>query len=147
MDVLLVSKSGVTPKWLQWAMLGFGIVLLGESMRTFLVTMSGKAFPLFIVGALMAVFSGAAKRLFLAPEGVVREMRVWSRRYVTLIPWSEVDMVTLAFHGQQMMAFFDRKERVTGIRMLFRREEEILVRDIVKKYCPGVHIDLREKTF
>ena len=47
--------------------------------------------------------------------------------------------VTFSFKGDAMMVFFERG--ITGWKILFKREEEALLKELLSKYAPEVGID------
>ena len=82
-----------------------------------------------------------------APEGVVRETRCWGKSRVDLLPWQEVEHVTLAFFKGDMMAFFERRDSVRGVRLYFSRQDEWPLRGLLKEFIPGVEVATQEKKF
>ncbi len=130
MEELLVSRS-VTPfpKWMKWMVLIVGILLIGDGMRSFM-------FHKILVGAVLAYISGYEKRIVLSPEGVVRQTRTWITTHSTTLPWDEVQYVNFAYRGSKMMCFFEKD--VTGLKVLFDRDDEPEVRRILELYIPDV---------
>jgi hypothetical protein len=144
MEVLCSSKKADMPKPLRaFALLG-GIALLAYALLAFL-TVREKAFLYLLTGGAMLFISGFHKRAFLSPRGVVRESRSWTGKNVRLLPWEKISHITLVYRGDQMMAFFERGEETTGVRMLFQRDQEERVRGIFKKYIPGIPLESMDK--
>ncbi|HQK25495.1 MAG TPA: hypothetical protein PK393_08220, partial [Synergistaceae bacterium] len=83
----------------------------------------------------------------IAPEGVVREIRCWGKTRETLLPWGDVEHVTLVFFKEDMMAFFELRGSVRGWRLYFRRDDEGPLRRLIKEYIPGVEVATQEKRF
>ncbi len=130
MEELLVSRSGTPfPKWMKWACLAVGIMLVADGMRSFM-------FHKILVGAVLAYISGYEKRIFLSPEGVVRQTRTWITGHSTMLPWDEVQHVGFAYRGSKMQCFFEKD--ITGWKVLFERSDEPEVRRILDLYIPDV---------
>lgn len=130
MEELLVSRSGTPfPKWMKWMGLVAGILLVADGMRGF-------EFHKILVGAVLAYVAGYDKRIFISPEGVVRETRTWIAARSTLLPWEEIQYVNFAYRGSKMFCFFERG--VTGLRVLFERSDEPEIRRILDLYIPDV---------
>ncbi len=146
MDVRLLSKSGQQPKWIRGVLLILGMLILGQALQRYLMTDKGALAP-FLVGAACFFLAGLQKRLYLAPEGVVRETRCWGKSRVDLLPWQEVEHVTLAFFKGDMMAFFERRDSVRGVRLYFSRQDEWPLRGLLKEFIPGVEVATQEKKF
>ena len=144
MEVLCLSKKADMPKPLRaFALLG-GIFLLSYALLAFL-TIKEKSFLYLLTGGAMLFISGFHKRAFLAPQGVVRESRSWTGKNVQTLPWEQISHVTLVYRRDQMMAFFERGEEATGIRMLFDRDQEERVRGIFKEYIPSIPLETMDK--
>jgi hypothetical protein len=122
-----------------------GLFLLADGLRLYLsATLEAgfnRFFPYLIVGGALLYFSGFKKRIFLSPEGVVRESKSWTGSTSQLLPWKDVAHVTVAFRKNQMMCFFERREGVTGIKVLFDRDQEEAIRNILATYCPTVEVN------
>ncbi len=145
MEVLCLSKKGDIPKPFRvFAVLG-GIFLLAYALLAFL-TVKEKSFLYLMTGGAMIFISGYHRRIFLSPQGVVRESRSWTGKHLQVLPWEKVSHVTLVHRGEQMMVFFERGlEETTGIRVLFQRDQEERVREILKEYIPGIPLETMDK--
>lgn len=144
--MLLLAKSGQQPKWMRMVLLVLGALILGHALRRYLMTNEGALAP-FLVGGACFLLAGIQKRLYLSPEGVVRELRCWGNPRVDLIPWGEVVHVTLVFFKGDMMAFFERRDNVRGLRLFFSRQDEWPLRHLLKEHIPGVEVATQEKKF
>ncbi|MDR1875563.1 MAG: hypothetical protein LBQ90_11210 [Synergistaceae bacterium] len=141
--ILLDSK---TP----WAMSGglrvfmlfFGLLLAGghfyDTLRRALPFRD--AFPKLIVGAACVYGSLFRKKIYLAPEGIVRETQTPLARNREILPWSEVRHVTLAFRKKDMLVLFEKG--TMGWKVLCEREQEQVLRKILGQRLPGVEIDV-----
>lgn len=130
MEELLVSRSAAPfPKWMKWMGLAIGILLVGDGMRSFM-------FHKILVGAVLGYVSGYDKRIFVSPEGIVRQTRTWVGSHSTLLPWEEIQFVNFAYKGSMMMCFFERG--TTGLKVLFDRKDEQELRRILELYIPDV---------
>lgn len=139
MPVLLESRTKTPfPEWMRWLFFAIGIYLLGDSLRRFLMVRS-LTLHAFFVGAAVLYACGYRKRVYLSEEGIVRETRIWVNRNREVFPWNEVAYVSLAFRRKEMMAFFERG--ILGWKVLFDREQETLLREILKEHCPGIEVN------
>ena len=130
MEELLVSRSGTPfPKWMKWMGLAVGLLLVGDGMRSFM-------FHKILVGAVVAYVSGFDKRIFLSPEGRVRQTKTWLGGHLTVLPWEEVRHVGFAYRGSKMLCFFEQE--ITGLKVLFDRSDEPEVRRILALHIPEV---------
>jgi hypothetical protein len=79
------------------------------------------------------------KRIYVSSEGLVKEVKGILGTSVEFFPWQEVKAVTFSFKGDAMMVFFERG--ITGWKILFKREEEALLKELLSKYAPKAGID------
>ncbi|OPZ61083.1 MAG: hypothetical protein BWY88_00362 [Synergistetes bacterium ADurb.Bin520] len=146
MEVRLLSKSGQQPQWIRGVLLVLGMLVLGHALQRYLMT-TKDSLPSFLVGGACFFLAGLRKRLYIAPEGVVREIRCWGKTREILLPWGDVEHVTLVFFKEDMMAFFELRGSVRGWRLYFRRDDEGPLRRLIKEYIPGVEVATQEKRF
>jgi len=133
MEELLVSKSGAPfPSWMKWFAFAVGIVLVGDGMRVFM-------FHKILVGVFVLYVSGYEKRIALTTDGLVRTAGSWFRKSQTTLPWSEITHVAFSYRGKRMMGFFEKE--ITGWKVLFSRDDEPAVREILKEYIPDVEVE------
>jgi hypothetical protein len=101
----------------------------------------------FLFNAFMCLIcvygSGLSRRLYLSDIGVVREMRGWGKTARRVLPWGGVQSVSLAFRGDKMMAFFEAGSM--GWKMLFSKDQERTVRDILEEALPDIEINVIER--
>lgn len=93
-----------------------------------------------IVGTACVLVSGWRRTLCLTNKGVLRKSSYWGRKHVELLLWKDVAYVALAFRKNEMMTMFDRGG-LTGIKVLFEREQEDSLRKILKQYLPDSKIE------
>jgi len=130
LEELLVSRSETPfPKWMKWMALAVGMLLVGDGMRSFM-------FHKILVGSVLAYVSGYEKRIFLSPEGIVRQTKTWIGAHSTLLPWDEVKFVNFAYKGSRMLCFFEKD--VTGLKVLFDRDDEPELLKILDEYIPEI---------
>ncbi len=145
MEILCLSKTGQHPRWMRMVSFAVGLFLLADGLRLYLSatleTGFNRFFPYLIVGGALLYFSGFKKRIFLSPEGLVRESKSWMGSNSQILAWKDVAHVTLAFRRNQMMCFFERRESVTGIKVLFDRDQECAIRNVLETYCPTVEVN------
>lgn len=125
------------PKWMVVMAIAFGIAFLATGLNGF---MSGRPILPVIyniaIGAICIYGTSVQRRLYLSDVGVVREIRAWGRHVRRVLPWSDVKFVSFAFRRADMMVFFEVD--ITGWKVLFSRDQEDLVRDILDDYIPDV---------
>ena len=129
------------PKWMSTMAIGLAVLFLLTAYREYSEGgQTGKlVFNLFI-GFVCVLGAGISRRIYLSDEGVVREMRSWGRVSRRILPWEDVRFVTLAFRGDRMMVFFEVD--TTGWKVLFSREQENCVRDILDEKIPDVEVNV-----
>lgn len=146
MEVLCLSKTGQHPRWMRAASFAVGLFLLADGLRIYLgatiETGFNRFLPYLIVGGALLYFSGFKKRMFLAPEGIVRESGSWLGNHQQILSWKDVGHVTFAFRRNQLMGFFERREGITGLKMLFDRDQEHAIRNVLETYCPAVEVKI-----
>lgn len=123
---------------MRWTFFAIGIYLLGDSLRRFLMVRS-LTLHAFFVGAAVLYACGYKKRIYLSEEGIVRETKTWLNNNREVFPWAELAHVALAFRRNEMMAFFERD--ILGWKVLFEKNQEGALREILGRYSPGIEID------
>lgn len=141
--MLLDSKtSGQTPRSLRICILICGLLLLGSYLHGTL--REGKplreTFPEPLLGAVCFYAAGFRKKIYFAPEGIVRETRSWLTRNEEILPWNEIKHVTLAFGKNDMLAFFEKG--TMGWRVLCHRRDEDALRKIMKERLPDSEVSV-----
>lgn len=140
LSVLCDSKvSKPMPKYMTVLAVVFGVVFLSTGLKGF---MGGEetlkvAYNL-ILGAICIYGISIRRKLYLSEAGVVREIEAWGRHVRRILPWDDVKFVSLAFRRSDMMVFFEID--VTGWKVLFSRDQENLVREILDDYIPDVEV-------
>ena len=127
------------PLWMKAFIGAVGVLLLGTAMRGYLTGSGDSLVAKLFVGAACLYALGFDKKMYVADEGIVKETKTWLNRNREVFPWDEVKFVTLAFRGGNMMAFFERG--VTGWKLLFRRDQEELMRALIRRKIPQVEVD------
>jgi len=140
LTVLCDSKvSRPMPKYISVLAVLFGVVFLSMGLRGFMNGESTlKVLYNVAMGAICIYGISIRRRLYLSEEGVVREIRAWGRRVRRVLPWDDIKFVSLAFRRADMMVFFEID--VTGWKVLFSRDQENLVREILDDYIPDVEV-------
>lgn len=143
LEELTVLASSVTskpmPKWMSAAAIAFGVVFLVTAYRAYAASgLVGKVVYNLFVGTVCLYGAGISRRLYLSDVGVVREMHSWGRITRRVLPWDDVRHVSLAFRANSMMAFFEVD--VTGWKVLFSREQEREVREVLEEMLPDVDV-------
>lgn len=140
LPILCDSKvSKPMPKYMVAMAVVFGVVFLSAGVKGF---MNGESILKVCYNLALAAIClygvTIRRRLYLSEEGVVREMVAWGRHVRRILPWDDVKLVSLAFRQSDMMVFFEVD--VTGWKVLFSREQESLVREILDDYIPDVKV-------
>ena len=133
METIIESRSSYsTSKWMKVFLLLFGLYCIYSSFSEF-------AIHKLILA--IAAFYGIIykKRIYVSSEGLVKEVKGILGTSVEFFPWQEVKAVTFSFKGDAMMVFFERG--ITGWKILFKREEEALLKELLSKYAPKAGID------
>ena len=138
----LASKP--MPKWMTAGAIVVGLILGG---RAYAYARQEGMTSRFLLNAFMCLIclygSGLSRRLYLSDTGVVREMRGWGRTARRVLPWSGVQSVSLAFRADKMMVFFETGSM--GWKVLFSKDQERDVRDILEQMLPDIEIDVIER--
>ncbi len=139
-DILPAESNVPFPKWMKYLSVLLGVFLMAEGVRGF-VSPSGKgmylAFPYFLVGAVCMYIFGYDRRLFLDPEGIVRETVIWGRVLRDVTPWSSIVGISMTPAKGKVLAFF--RKGTTGWRVKFSSEERL--RAFLKDVAPGVPME------
>ncbi len=133
METIIESRSSYSAsKWMKVFLLLFGLYCIYSSFSEF-------AIHKLILA--IAAFYGIIykKRIYVSSEGLVKEVKGILGTSVESFPWQEVKAVTFSFKGDAMMVFFERG--ITGWKILFKREEEALLKELLSKYAPKAGID------
>ena len=142
--MLCLSKSGYYPTWTKYLSAAAGITLIaggiwrmaGQGPSDF-----GRIYPYLFVGLGLLYFSRSGKKIYLSPEGIVKETKTLLSSSTEVLPWEKVAHVTIATRRRQFMAFFERYGEIKGVRVLFDREQEQTVRGIISKMCPKTEVN------
>ncbi len=127
------------PKWMAVMAIAFGVVFLATGLKGF--TSGQPILPVIYniaIGSICIYGSSIQRRLYLSDVGIVREIKAWGRHVRRVLPWDDVKFVSLAFRRSDMMVFFEVD--VTGWKVLFSRDQEGLVREILDDCIPDVEI-------
>lgn len=95
--------------------------------------------PPLLIGFALSYSSGYRKKIYLSPEGLVKETASFFSVSRQSLPWTEIRHVTLMFRKNEMLGFFE--QGIKGWKIPFEREQENTLRQILKKYIPNIEID------
>ncbi|MDO5115558.1 MAG: hypothetical protein Q4D58_05620 [Synergistaceae bacterium] len=143
LESLLVSKSGKESQ--RWKSVAFVLIAAylfttaGWQLRHDGVTQ--KALLNLLLGACSLVVIKYEKRVYVSPQGFVKETHTWFSHHRELLPWSEIRHVTLMIKGGTLIAFLEKDS--LGWKLLFDRNEMAALDGIVKKYAPRVPLKIR----
>nr|WP_321501039.1 hypothetical protein [uncultured Dethiosulfovibrio sp.] len=146
-QVLCLSKSGYYPTWTKYLSAAAGVVLVAGGIWRIAGQASGfgQIYPYLFVGLGLLYFSRSEKKIYLSPEGIVKETKTLLSSSEEVLPWSKVAHVTIATKRKEFMAFFERYGEIKGLRVLFNREQEQTVRGIISKMCPKTEVNTIQK--
>lgn len=136
--ILLDSKSSRTPSaGTRAALAGFGLLLVGHAVRSWLVAQGAPSLRLsqMFVGIACILTVGWRRTLSLTADGILRRTSRWGARRSELLPWADVRHVTLVPRRGELTALFERKE-LTGLKVLFDRDQEQALRAILERCLP-----------
>jgi hypothetical protein len=132
------------PKWMSAAAVAMGIVLEYRALSVLLSEGIEYGAMLNMTLGLVCVYgAGISRRLYISREGVVREMHSWGRVLRRVLPWDDVNYVSLAFRGNKMMAFFEVD--TTGWKVLFSKDQEGAVMKVLDEMIPDVEVEVLER--
>jgi hypothetical protein len=133
------SASKPMPKWMSAAAIAVGIALFYGAYSVFMEGgFSSKFFYCAALGAICLMGVGISKKLYLSDVGIVRETHSWGRVSRTIIPWKDVKHVTLAYKGENMVAFFEVGS--TGWKVYFSRSQDGEVRNAIETMIPDTEV-------
>jgi hypothetical protein len=134
----LVSKP--MPKWMSAVAIAVGLSLFYGAYSVFAAGGPSSRFIFYAVpGAVCVIGAGISKKLYLSDVGIVRETHSWGRVIRTVLPWKDVKHVTLAYRGENMIAFFE--VGLTGWKAPFLRSQDSEVMDVIDEMLPDVDVD------
>ncbi|MDR1579452.1 MAG: hypothetical protein LBS35_03770 [Synergistaceae bacterium] len=113
------------PKWMRAFAIALGIVLIYNAH--------------FVLGVICVLGAGISRRLYLSDAGAVRETRAWGRVVRRVLPWEDINCVTLAYKGGMMMVFLEVGP--TGWKMPFLRGQSGQVQDVIGRMMPDMDIE------
>jgi hypothetical protein len=128
-------------------MLAFAVVLglfaLVTACRVYSAEgLTGKVVYNLVVAVICICGVGISKRLYLSDVGIVRETHSWGRVIRRVLDWDDVRHVSIARRPKNIMVFFE--VGFTGWKVLFARDQEAEVLDIIDDMIPDVEVEFLE---
>jgi hypothetical protein len=128
-------------------MLAFAVILgvfaLVTAYRAYAAGgLTGKVLYNLVVAVICICGVGISKRLYLSDIGVVRETHSWGRVIRRVLDWDDVRHVSIARRPKNIMVFFE--VGFTGWKVLFARDQEAEVLDIIEDMIPDVEVEFLE---
>ena len=138
----LASKP--MPKWMMAAGITLGLYMLYKAAALFSADgPSGRVALNLLLGLVCVYGSGISRGVYIADVGIVREMISWGRVTRRVARWEEVKYVSLAFRGENMMAFFEIDIKGWKVPFLKHQQDELM--DILDELLPyGVEVKTLE---
>ena len=137
-SILLDSKSSRMPSaGARAALACFGLALAVHAVHSWLADGGSSSLRLsqIFVGIVCILASGWRRALSLTADGLLRRTIRWGTRKSELLPWADVRHVTLVLRRTELVALFER-EALTGIKVLFDRDQEQALRAILERHLP-----------
>lgn len=143
--ILCESKTAQSmPRWMRVGIFAGGLLLLGGVVRSLILgATGGMELQRGLIGLFCLLAAGYKKRIYLSPEGIVKETKNWTGRYREVFLWKDVRHVTLVFRGNGLMCFFEKDMK--GWRLLFDASQERVVRDILSTHIPKTDVEVMHK--
>jgi hypothetical protein len=124
------------PKWMAAAGITLGLLMGFKACSSFYYGgLSREAARDMLLGIICVYGSGISRKIYLSDVGIIREMHSWGRILRRVTPWDDVKHVSIEFRADKMMAFFEIG--IKGWKVLFSRDQEPLVRDILDEMLPA----------
>jgi hypothetical protein len=79
------------------------------------------------------------KKIYISSDGITKEVYGILGISKEFLPWEDVKAAIFAYKGDMVMVFFERG--ITGWKLLFKRSDEPLLEEIIKKYAPQAEVD------
>ena len=134
------STSKPLPKWMLVFAVVLGVFALTAAYRVYVAEgLGGKVVYNLAVAVICLCGAGISKRLYLADVGVVRETHSWGRVIRRVLDWGDIRHVSIARRPRNIMVFFEVD--FTGWKVMFAREQEAEVLDILEDMIPDVEIE------
>lgn len=147
-QVLCLSKSGYFPAWAGPLSAAAGVILLAAGLWRLTghgPSGFGRIYPYMFVGLGLLYFSRSEKKIYLSQNGIVKDTKTLLSSTREILPWNRITHVTLATRRKQFMGFFEIYGQIKGLRVLFDRDQEQIVRKILSEKCPKTEIKTIEQ--
>lgn len=142
--MILLSKSGGEAG--MWKSVMFAIIAVYLFATGFWMIRTEGITQRALINILMGLCSVAVtkyqKKIYLSPEGFVRETHTWFSHHRQLLPWRQIQHVTLMSKGEKLIAFLEKD--TLGWKLIFERKDIPLIKETVKKYGPKIPIRIDE---
>lgn len=143
-EVILLSPSGreaglwksITFVIIAAYLLATGIWMINQTGLT------QRAIVNIALGLCSIVVTKYEKKIYLSPVGFVKETHTWFSHHRQILPWNEIQHVTLMSKGEKLIAFIERD--TLGWKLFFDRKDIPLIKDTVKQHGPKIPIKINE---
>lgn len=85
-----------------------------------------------VMGLFLVFAANFSKRYFIAKQGIVQTIHSWKGRNDSLMPWSELYLVSIVTDGDKLTVYFDSGEKVWKLEFDSWQRKEI--KQLIKKY-------------
>jgi len=134
MEAIIESQSSYSASLkMKVVLLVFGIYCIYSAFS---------AFEIYKIIVAVVAFYGIVykKRIYVSSNGLVREVRGVLGTSVEVLPWEEIKAATVVYKGALVMVFFEKG--ITGWKILFKREDERLLSELLCKYAPDAEVTI-----
>ncbi|MEG1602024.1 MAG: hypothetical protein RRY12_03520 [Cloacibacillus sp.] len=144
LENIISSKSGRESG--VWKSISFALIALylltAGVWQIYHDGLTGRAALNIFLGLCSIVVTKYEKRIYLSPEGFVKETHTWFSHHRDMLPWSEIQHVTLMSKGEKLLAFIERD--TLGWKLLFERKDIPLLKETIKQHAPKIPIRIDE---
>ncbi|MDO5562702.1 MAG: hypothetical protein Q4F74_03720 [Synergistaceae bacterium] len=140
LEKLLVSNSGRSNSTLMSAgLFAVGTYLLGSLAWKYWTGKKADGAAFDIIISLAAFFlMRYQKMIYIAPEGIVRELHTWISHGREIVQWKDIHLVTILSKKNECIAFFEKG--TLSVKISFKREQIGELKGILDKYIPDVEV-------
>lgn len=95
-----------------------------------------------LLGCCSIVVMKYVKRIYISPEGIVKETHTWITHHREILPWSDIKHLTLMSKGDRLIAFVEKD--TLGQKIFFERKDIPLIKEIFRTYGPKIPVKVNE---
>ena len=142
--MILLSKSGSEAG--KWKSVMFVIIAAYLFATGIWMLKTGgsvsRAITNLALGACSLIVTKYQKKVYLSPIGFVKETHTWFTHHRQVLPWKDIQHVTLMSKGERLIAFIEKDS--LGSKIFFERKDIPLIKETVKQHGPKIPIRIDE---